>query len=473
MPDYSHFPAGHNVQKKDTGKVVLASSIAIGQFTQPVTILVAGDPDAGYILREKGFPARIVLAETSLQENILQDDALLLPAYSGKADIYFIALKELSFPSDFFLTERGLEYFRGKTVPGGGVLALLLPDLDADLLQKILDETRKVLSRDYANILSISNPRMLLASNLPLTADPVILENNLQEVCLKAGKKSIFPEGFLQIFTPELTKSSLYQRQKNIPAPSFSLPLPFIVQEKLFEGAAGEILEIFHFWAAFYRKYFWFFWGFFLPGYFIFRYFFSPGERRKRLFLCFEHTFFITAIPLGVILSFPEKWQGRELLFFYMLLPGFFAFFTAYLWREDAGENFEKIPSSGGVKRSASFRKDRFLSHLPPVCTVLILWIMPLLLPLKMNILPGGTSFHVLTLGLLLITAGTGGGLVLLETLKNLEQKSIPEILLAVLAGTGMAFLLVFPVAYSGSWLLLIPLMVFMTILQYCVLRKN
>lgn len=448
----------------DEGKVVLAASIGAGQFkNKPVTFYIAGDSaSAGYILQKKSFPARVVLAENSYNEHILFDNTdSALPPYSGKADIVFVALKELSFPMDIFLTERVLSALRKKFTPGGGVFIFLLPELDADLSQKVIDETSRKLSRLYANILSISNPKMLLAANLPLCCEPEKLEEALW-VKNEEEKEKIFPEGFLQIFTPELSRSRVCKKMENDEKSEEEiLPLPFLLQEKLAHGFEGEIWGIFNFWTGVYKRIFFLFWGVFLAGYFIFRYFCSPGVCQKQHFCFFEQIFFLTAMPLSFLLRCPEKIPGGSLLFFHILLPFFMAFFSAALWSQSSG----KIPETN---REKSRKWNKFF----PLYSITAMLLLFHVYFIRWDIFPGGIPFFLPASVFLLMTAGASCGVTLKEILKNMQEKDLSTLLLCALAGFLTALILILPLAYGESFLM-IPPAVFMVLLQICVLRKN
>lgn len=469
-------PAKKEVSPKedpDPGRIILAGSIAAGQFTRPVTIFLYGNQQAGSILQKSSFPARLFFCTELAGEQKLFDNRSSGQERSSsppetenqnkKADIILVCLKDFSFPENVFLTQRMLFSLRKKFKPGGGVFALLLPDKDKEkiFLQNIFQRVFPLLGSLYANILYIPEQKMFLASNLPLVTDPEILEENLQE---GSRKKMYFPEGFLQIFAPELKKSLPYERKegekvKNIPYFSWLLPAPGGSDMDHF------LFRIPEFFTALYRPYRYFFWILFLPLYFIFRYFYSPGGKRKRKFFLFEHAFFLTSFPLVSLLSFPEKWSINAFHPFLLLLPAFLSFFFIF-FRKDTIEEEEK--EKGKYQKYFSF-----LTRLFPFSPFLLFIIFAEKNDGIFSLLfPRGIQPYTILLPLLFFFLGVGCSSSLAHTLKNTEQKEFPGILLWIFSGMILACCVTFPLAYGGLYIML-PLLVFMTLLRGCIYWKK
>ncbi|MBP5183307.1 MAG: hypothetical protein J6331_09815 [Lentisphaeria bacterium] len=454
--------------------VVLGGAVAASQFSRGIVIHVFGDRTAGLALWNCQFPARIVVLRTKdlSMEGDYPERPVLLPDQTGEKfssrignprepDILFIVPGALKFPFDVFLSPRVLHALGEEIAQKRGVFAFLLSDLEGEKAKKAQEEACGRLSRIYANVYAVSWPRMVLASDTALNLDPETLESSWGE--------EFFPKGVLKIFLPDLKKSSLYRKKGDAGKEAFPMmPFSFLLHGENHQGISGMILKVFLVWAEFLNEYFWLFWALFLPGYFVFRYFLSPGEKRKKFFQFFENAFFLAGFPLGTILLQPEKWLDKELIVSFLLLPGLTASLAA--WRS-AGKRKKPSHAASFFRKVLSFLRSLLSALLPWLGLLLCLPGQELRAPCP-AFFPFPFTFFRFFFAVLFLFGGAFCGSSLAGTAENLEKEELPRILLITLAGSSLAFLLILPVAFGG-WTVMVPLFVFLSLLRICVLRKN
>ena len=449
---------------------LFAYAISAGQFEKVPHIYITPRCGMGEKLFKKGFPGSFHISSNLFSgEKLLQN----LPDDSSrqekevltgnhKEDILFAVHSGMDFSSDAFFTAGYLFPLKEKLAKDG-VFVLLLPQVKADLYQKIVDHTAPILCSIYKNVLPVAYPQMILASDRVLITDQEKLEKNLLSFTEK--EKSPFPASFLQIFTPHLSKGRLLTSSKENPAKSLreKESFPWELREKCYDGFYGDLWYLFRLWSEFFHQYFYGIWGGIILLYFIFRYFCSPGEKRKRLFHFFEESFFLIGFPAAVFSASPGKWEKDEMVLF-LLLPFLTCLFFSLIFF---------LAEKGGMNQQTDLRKGKklFCFSLPAVFA-------PFLVPCIYH--TGGerifSSLHprgMLIFILLLLLAGSiASSGIFYQKFKAMTLREIPQLILVLLLSLAAVFFLIAAVSCNGIIPVLPPLLL-MGMIQFSMIYRK